>query len=99
MASSRHRTAFVFGVLVGASAGVAAAFLNAPQSGRRTRDQIQQTVERVLFKALDMVPFQNVPADTLTASRPAGVPDAEIPAPVDVMIGSRPSETGMTHTP
>ena len=47
MASSKHRAAFVFGVLVGASAGVAAAFLNAPQSGRRTRDQIQQSVERI----------------------------------------------------
>ena len=98
MASSKHRAAFVFGVLVGASAGVAGAFLNAPQSGRRTRDQIQQSVERVLFKALDMVPFQNVPTDTVTSTRPAGVPLVETP-PVDVLIGSRPSETGMTQTP
>jgi len=98
MVSSKHRTAFVFGVLVGASAGVAAAFLNAPQSGRRTRDQIQQSVERVLFKALDMVPFQNVPTDTMTSTRPVGVPLVETP-PVDVLIGSRPSEMGMTHTP
>ena len=98
MVSSKHRTAFVFGVLVGASAGVAAAFLNAPQSGRRTRDQIQQSVERVLFKALDMVPFQNAPTDTVTSTRPAGTPPVEVP-PVDVLIGSRPSETGMTQTP
>ena len=98
MASSKHRAAFVFGVLVGASAGVAAAFLNAPQSGRRTRDQIQQSVERVLFKALDMVPFQNGPTDTVTSTRPAGAPVVETP-PVDVLIGSRPSEMGMTQTP
>jgi hypothetical protein len=98
MASSKHRAAFVFGVLVGASAGVAAAFLNAPQSGRRTRDQIQQSVERVLFKALDMIPFQNVATDTVTSTRPAAAPAVDTP-PVDVVIGSRPSEMGMTQTP
>jgi len=95
MAASRHRTAFVVGVLVGASAGVVAAFLNAPQSGRRTRDQIQQAAERVIFKALDMVPWQNTPADTVVANHPA----AEQAAAVDIVIGSRPSEMGVNQTP
>ena len=69
MAASKHRTAFVFGVLIGASAGIAAAYMNAPQTGRRTRDQIQQSAERVLFKVLDMVPYTHVPADTVTSSQ------------------------------
>jgi len=99
MATSNHRKAFVFGVLVGASAGAVAAFWNAPQSGRRTRDQLQQSVERILFKALDMVPFQNTPTDTVTATRPASAPRPNSQSPVDVVIGSRPSEMGVNQTP
>jgi hypothetical protein len=99
MASTNHRKAFVFGALLGATAGAAVAFWNAPQSGRRTRDQIQQSVERILFKALDMVPFQNAPSDTVTASRPASAPLPDVQPPVDVVIGSRPSEMGVNHTP
>jgi hypothetical protein len=97
MAASRHRTAFVFGVFVGATAGIAVAFLNAPQSGRRTRDQIQQAAVRVIFKALDMVPWQNEPADTVVANHPAAA--ANEPPPVDIVIGSRPSEMGINQTP
>ena len=97
MASTNHRKAFVFGVLLGATAGVAAAFLNAPQSGRRTRDQIQQSVERMLFKALDMVPFQNAAARIRSLDRAAPLPDVQ--PPVDVVIGSRPSEMGVNQTP
>lgn len=98
MALSNHRKAFVFGALLGATAGAAAAFWNAPQSGRRTRDQIQQSVERIIFKALDMVPFQNAPTDTLTASRPTVAPEPDLQPPVDIMIGSRPSESGVNQT-
>jgi hypothetical protein len=99
MASSKHRTAFVVGALLGASAGVVAAFLNAPQSGRRTRDQIQQAAERVLFKALDIVPFQNQPTDRLATSHPVDEVVITAEPPVDIVIGSRPSEMGMTQTP
>jgi gas vesicle protein len=98
MAASRHRTAFLFGVMVGATAGIAAAFMNAPQSGRRTRDQIQQSAERVIFKVLDMVPYTHVPSDTVTSSQPAAAatdPDQ----PVDVVLASRPSEMGAHQTP
>jgi hypothetical protein len=98
MASSNHRKAFVFGALLGATAGAAAAFWNAPQSGRRTRDQLQQSVEGIIFKALDMVPFQHQPADTVTATRPAAAPQPGTQPPVDIVIGSRPSETGVNQT-
>ena len=98
MAASNHRKAFVVGALLGASAGAIAAFWNAPQSGRRTRDQIQQSIERVIFKALDMVPFQNGPTDTLTATRPTSAPAMDAQPPVDVVIGSRPSEMGFNQT-
>ena len=98
MALSNHRKAFVIGALLGATAGAAAAFWNAPQSGRRTRDRIQQSVERIIFKALDMVPFQNAPTDTLTASQPAAAPQPDMQPPVDIMIGSRPSEAGVNQT-
>lgn len=93
MSASRHRKAFVFGAFVGAAAGTVAAFWNAPQSGHRTRTQIQQTIERALFKALDMTPFQSGPTDTVTENRPATAtePVAGEP-PVDILIGSRPSE-------
>ena len=97
MASTRQRKAFIVGAVVGVGAGVALAFLNAPQSGRKTRDQIQQSVERVLFRALDMVPFRNGPTDTVTANR-AAADAAESESPVDVVIGSRPSETGISQS-
>lgn len=92
MASSNHRKAFIVGTLLGAAAGAAAAIWNAPQSGHRTRTQIQQAFEGVLFKALDMTPFANEPTDTVTATRPnVAEPVVEEP-PVDILIGSRPSE-------
>jgi hypothetical protein len=92
MASSNHRTAFVVGVLVGAAAGAAAAFWNAPQSGRATRTRIQQSVEGVLFKVLDMNPFQSTPEDRVAADLAAPASRAINEPPVDVVIGSRPSE-------
>jgi gas vesicle protein len=98
MAVSRHRTAFVLGVVLGATAGIAAAFMNAPQSGRRTRDQIQQSAERVIFKVLDMVPYTHVPSDTVTSSEPAAA-TADMHPPVDVVLASRPSEMGAHQTP
>jgi gas vesicle protein len=93
MASSRGRTAFVVGALVGAAAGAAVAFWNAPQSGRSTRTKIQQSVEGVLFKALDMNPFQATGEDRVAADL-AGSTSRAInqQPPVDVVIGSRPSE-------
>ncbi len=98
MSASRHRKAFVFGTFIGAAAGTAAAFWNAPQSGHRTRTQIQQSIERVLFKALDMTPFESRPTDTVTENRPstAAEPVVEEP-PVDILIGSRPSEVSAHH--
>lgn len=98
MASSNHRKAFVFGAVLGATAGAAAALWNAPQSGRRTRDQIQQSIERIVFKALDMVPYQYKPTDTVTATRAAAAPQSDGQPPVDIVIGSRPSDSGVTQT-
>jgi hypothetical protein len=92
MASGDHRKAFVIGAMLGAAAGTIAAFWNAPQSGHRTRTQIQQAAEGVLFKALDMTPFEPKPSDTVTESRIAGAaPIPDLP-PADILIDSRPSE-------
>lgn len=98
MAASRHRTAFLLGVVLGVTAGIAAAFINAPQSGRRTRDQIQQSAERVIFKMLDMVPSTHAPSDTVTSSQPAATA-TDLHQPVDVVLASRPSEMGAHQTP
>jgi gas vesicle protein len=89
--ASKHRKAFVFGAFLGAAAGTAAAFWNAPQSGLRTRTQIQQAFEEVLFKALDMVPFENRPSDTVTETRAASAAAGDS-VPVDIVLESRPSE-------
>ena len=93
MASSNSRKAFVFGALVGATAGTAVAFWNAPRSGRSSRTWIQQSVEGVLFKVLDMNPFQASPEDRVAADLAASTSRAiNQHSPVDVVIGSRPSE-------
>lgn len=93
MASSKDRTAFVVGAVIGAAAGAAVAFWNAPQSGRSTRTRIQQSVEGVLFKALDMTPFGVGSDDRVAADLAASTSRAiDQHPPVDVVIGSRPSE-------
>lgn len=94
MASSKHRKAFVFGAFIGAATGAAAAIWNAPQSGRKTRVQIQQSLEEALFKVLDMKPFDVTPTDTVTSSRPTVASANEVPPPTDILIESRPSEMG-----
>jgi len=92
MALSKHRTAFVFGALVGAAAGAGAAFWFAPQSGHSTRTKIQQSIEGVLFRVLDMNPFQPTADDRVAADLAASSSHAINEPPVDVVIGSRPSE-------
>lgn len=52
MAKSKHTTAFVLGTLLGGAAAAAAAIWNSPQSGKRTRQQISETVESVIFDVL-----------------------------------------------
>ena len=93
MSSSKQRAAFVLGTLVGATAGISAAFRGADASGRKTRDRIQQSFEGVLFKLLDMAPYQNAPTDTVTASYPSRPEPSDPLPPVDLVVGSRPSES------
>lgn len=93
-----HRKAFVVGAVVGAGAGVVTAFLNAPRSGRATRAGIQQGIEGVLFRVLDMRPThaQMAPAyagddlvatTTLTPAAPPAVATTAPGAfPTDVVI-------------
>ena len=92
MASSKGRTAFILGALVGAAAGAAFAYWNAPQSGHSTRTKIQQSVEGVLFRVLDMSPFQSAPEDRVAADLAVPTSHAMNEPPVDIVIGSRPSE-------
>jgi hypothetical protein len=94
MASSKHLKAFVFGAFVGAATGAAAAIWNAPQSGRKTRVQIQQSIEGALFKVLDMNPFEATPSDTVTGSRSTVAQTGASEPPADIVIESRPSEMG-----
>lgn len=99
MAKSKHRLAFLFGTLIGAIAGVAAAFRTSELAGRQTRDQVQQSMERVLFKVLDMVPFKNEPSDVVTENLPEAQVETEPAAPVDIVIESRPSESSAYQSP
>ena len=96
---SGHRKAFVVGTLLGAGAGVVSAFLNAPRSGRATRAGIQQGIEGVLFKVLDMRPTRTrshaddavVTGATLTPADPPLV--AATDGLTDIVIdGPRPSD-------
>jgi hypothetical protein len=93
-----HRKAFMVGTALGAAAGAGAAIWNAPRSGRATRDSIQQSIEGVLFKALDMRPWQkdagavtSVGVDTAPAVTLAS-PEAPLePMPADIVLdGPRP---------
>jgi len=96
---SGHRKAFVVGTLLGAGAGVVSAFLNAPRSGRATRAGIQQGIEGVLFKVLDMRPTRSrthaddavVTGTHLTPADPPRV--AATDGLTDIVIdGPRPSD-------
>jgi hypothetical protein len=49
---AKHTTAFVIGTLLGGTAAAAAVIWNAPQSGERTRSQILEVVETIIFAAL-----------------------------------------------
>ena len=49
---SRHRGAFMMGLLLGGAAAAAAAVWNSPQAGRKTREQIMEAVEQGLFTLL-----------------------------------------------
>ncbi len=92
-----HRKAFVVGALLGA--GAVSAFLNAPRSGRATRAGIQQGIEGVLFKVLDMRPTRSrthaddavVTGTHLTPADPPKV--AATDGLTDIVIdGPRPSD-------
>ena len=67
MASSNHRTAFVFGVLVGAAAGATAAFWNAPQTGRATRAKSSSRSRALSSRRMDANPFQATVEDRVAA--------------------------------
>lgn len=94
MGRRRKSHAFRKGFILGGLAGAAALIWNAPQPGARTREQIQETVESVLFKLLDAPAMLNGPRSggvdiAVTTGSPA-------PAPVvgtDIVIdGPRPAE-------
>ena len=56
MATERHHAAFVGGAILGGIAGAAVTLWRVPQSGARTRAQIAERVESVLFRVLDGKP-------------------------------------------
>ena len=96
-----YRKGFVLGALVAAGATI----WNAPQSGKRTREQIRETVEGVLFAVLDFPEKvtgtrastrTELPAVAPSVAPPAGnVPsvELEVETGTDIVIdGPRPSE-------
>jgi hypothetical protein len=66
---SGHRGAFMMGLLLGGVAAAAAAIWNSPQAGRKTREQITETVEQGLFTLLGA--GESTIARVLTPEAPA----------------------------
>jgi hypothetical protein len=76
---AKHTTAFVIGTLLGGAVAAAFVIWNAPQSGERTRSQISEVVETIIFTMLG--------ANQATEARVLK-PDA--PAPVFVVDADTP---------
>ena len=103
MGARRESRAYRRGFVLGALAGAGVVIWNAPQPGWRTREQIMETVEGVLFRVLDF-PEQMTglrspaPADSVAAERPVAVltpvqPYGDLGTGTDIVIdGPRPSE-------
>ena len=66
---SRHRGAFMTGLLLGGVAAAAAAIWNSPQAGKKTREQITEAVEQGLFTVLGA--GESTIARVLTPEAPA----------------------------
>ena len=76
---AKHTTAFVIGALLGGAAAAAFVIWTAPQSGERTRSQITEVVETVIFTMLGadqatearlLTPAAPSPASGMTADAP-----------------------------
>jgi hypothetical protein len=96
-----YRKGFVLGALVAAGATI----WNAPQSGKRTREQIRESIEGVLFTVLDFPEKVAGARNTAPIEAPVEPPPVEPPVVVvpqveleaeigtDIVIdGPRPSE-------
>lgn len=82
--------------MLGGLAGAAYLIWNAPQPGARTREQIQETIEGVIFKLLDAPAMLNGPRSSgvdiaVTTGSPAPAPTPIVATDI-VLDGPRPSE-------
>jgi len=77
---AKHTTAFVIGTLLGGAAAAAFVIWNAPQSGERTRSQISEVVETVIFTMLGA--NQATEARLLTPDAPSPVSGMPADAPL-----------------
>jgi len=77
---AKHTTAFVIGTLLGGAAAAAFVIWNAPQSGERTRSQISEVVETIIFTMLGA--NQATEARVLTPDAPSPVSDITADAPL-----------------
>ena len=89
MSAFRSRLLFVAGAGVGAAVGIGVALRASGLTSRSTRDELQQALEAVLFRVLDMTPFAESPTDYVVGTKASA---AAQPAPVDIVLGSEPSD-------
>lgn len=59
----KSRIVFLVGAGVGAAVGVGAVLRASGANERSVRDELQQSLEAVMFRLLDMTPFENKPSD------------------------------------
>jgi hypothetical protein len=93
MRAMKNRLIFMTGAAVGATVGIGTALRASGLVQRSVRDEFQQSLEALLFRALDMTPFTPQPVDVVTEIRPASTPLAYTPA-ADIVLNSRPGESG-----
>jgi hypothetical protein len=87
----RHWAAFLFGIAVGATAGVVIALLTAPKSGAETREEIVTKAKDAAEVAGEWIPV-NVPAGNGNGGTVDAGPDAEAPKAPSQPKASKASE-------
>ncbi len=94
---AKKSRAFRKGILLGSLAGAGIILWNAPQPGWKSREQVLEAFEGLLFKLLDIpgkiVDEQVEPlTDSVVASKRPDQVNPESPLPADIVLDARPAE-------